>query len=157
MSPTRDSPTQSHICSHCKCQLKAVAVSCVKYPQPHRKSIHLHYGWKHTSIPLSSYPAHAQELFGYQSPITSANLQLPFSAWMSCDVKFCMVEATCPSLHWNVRYPDLWLEHLTISKSSSSECWPCPHCNSVYHFPDRCPVHASRPQFLQPLISNQLI
>ena len=98
----------------------------------------------YASILLSAYPARAQELLGYQRLITSANLQLPFSSWMSYDVKFRTLAATCPSLRWDVRHPDLWLECLTISKSPASERWPCPHCNSVYHFPDRCPFRGNR-------------
>ena len=63
---------------------------------------------------------------------------------MSYDVKFRTLAATCPSLRWDVHHPDLWLECLTISKSPASERWPCPHYNSVYHFPDRCPFCGSR-------------
>ena len=98
----------------------------------------------YTSILMSAYPACAQELLGYQRLITSANLQLPFSSWLSYDVKFCTLAATCPSLRWDTRHPDLWLERLTTSKSPMSECWLCPHCNSIYHFPDRCPFHDDR-------------
>ena len=131
-------------CSHFKCQLKTVAFMCLEHPLPPGKSIHSCYGWKHgMSMLLSAYPACAQELFGYQCLITLVNLQLSFSAWISYNVKFRTLAATCPSLHWDVCHPDLWLECLTISKSPTSEYWPYPHCNSVCHFLDRFPFHGS--------------
>ena len=58
---------------------------------------------------------------------------------MSCDTKFRTLAANYPSLRWDVRHPDLWLECITIPKPVTPECWPCPHCNSIYHFPNRCP------------------
>ena len=93
---------------------------------------------------LSAKPSHALELFGYQSLITSANIQLPFSAWMMYDVKFRTLAANNPLLRWDACHPDLWLECLTITKPAAPERWPCPHCNSVYHFPDRCPFRGGK-------------
>ena len=74
---------------------------------------------------------HALELFGYQHLITSANLHLPFSAWMSYDTKFRTLAANYPSLHWDVHHLDLWLECMTIPKPVTPDHWPCPYCNSI--------------------------
>ena len=104
----------------------------------------------YASILLSAYPARAQELLGYQRLITSANLQLPFSFWMSYDVKFCTLAATCPSLRWETRHSDPWLECLTISKSPVSECWLCIIFQTVVLFV------AVDLQIFNPLIDNQL-
>ena len=96
----------------------------------------------YASTLLSANPSRALELFGYQRLITSANLCLPFSAWMSYDTKFRTLAANYPSLCWDVRHPDLWLECMTTSqKPVTPDRWPCPHCNSIYHFPNRCPFH----------------
>ena len=94
----------------------------------------------YASTLLSANPSRGLELFGYQRLTTSANLRLPFSPWMSYDTKFCTLAANYPSLHWDVRHPDLWLECMTTSqKLVTPDRWPCPHCNSIYHFPNRCP------------------
>ena len=55
----------------------------------------------YASILPSAYLAHAQELLGYQHLVISANLQYPFSSWMSYNVKFCMLVSTCPLLCWD--------------------------------------------------------
>ena len=94
----------------------------------------------YASTLLSANPSRALELFGYQRLITSANLRLPFSAWMSYDTKFRTLAANYPLLRWDVCHPDLWLECMTTSqKPVTPDRWPCPHCNSIYHFPNRCP------------------
>ena len=69
----------------------------------------------YASTLLSAKPSRALELFGYQRLITSANIQLPFSAWMTYDVKFRTLAANNPLLRWDAHHPDLWLECLTIS------------------------------------------
>ena len=69
----------------------------------------------YASILLSAKPSRALELFGYQHLITSANIQLPFSAWMTYDVKFRTLATNNPLLRWDAHHPDLWLECLTIS------------------------------------------
>ena len=98
----------------------------------------------YASTLLSANPSHALELFGYQRLITSANLHLPFSAWMCYDTKFRSLAANYPSLHWEVRHPDLWLECMTIPKPVTPDRWPCPHCNSIYHFPNHCPFRDAK-------------
>ena len=97
----------------------------------------------YASTLLSARPSQALELFGYQCLITSANLQLPLSAWMTYDIKFHTLVANHSSLRWDICHPDLWLECLTFSKPAVSERWPYPYCNSMYHFPDRCPFCGS--------------
>ena len=104
----------------------------------------------YASILLSANPKRALELIDYQCLITSANLQLPLSSWMSYDIRFRTLAASNPALSWDIRHPDLWLECLTISRISTSARWPCPHCNSLYHFPDRCPFRSSRPSVSTP-------
>ena len=99
---------------------------------------------------LAVNPSRALELLGYQRLITSANLQLPFSAWMSYDIRFRTLAASNSALRWDIRHPDLWLECLTFSRTATSSRWPCPHCNSLYHFPDRCPFRSSRPSASTP-------
>ena len=93
----------------------------------------------YASTLLSANPSRALELFGYQRLITSANLRLLFSAWISYDTKFRTLAVNYPSLCWDVRHPDLWLECMTTSKPVTPDRWPCQHCNSIYHFPNRCP------------------
>ena len=85
----------------------------------------------YASTVLSANPSRALELFGYQCLITSANLRLPFSVWMSYDTKFCTLAANYPSLRWDVCHPDLWLECMTTSKPVTPDHWPYPHCNSI--------------------------
>ena len=86
----------------------------------------------------------------YASTLLSANLQLPLSSWMSYDIRFRTLAASNPALCWDIRHTDLWLECLTISRTSTSARWPCPHCNSLYHFPDRYPFRSSRPSVPTP-------
>ena len=94
----------------------------------------------HVSTILSAKPSQVLEMFGYQRIITSLNLHLPLAAWMTYDIKFRTLAASYPMLCWDVRHLDTWVECLSIPKSQP-ECWPCPHCGSMYHFPDRCPFH----------------
>ena len=111
----------------------------------------------YASILLSAYPACAQELLGYQRLITSANLQLPFSSWMSYDVKFRTLAATCPSLRWDTRHPDLWLEHLTIYQNHQCQNAGPAHIATVYIiFQTVVLFLVVDLQILHPLIDNQL-
>ena len=92
----------------------------------------------YVSTILSAKPSQALEIFGYQCIISSLNLHLPLSAWMTYDIKSHTLAASYPMLRWDVHHLDTWVECLSILKSQP-ECWPCPHCSSMYHFPDRCP------------------
>ena len=61
----------------------------------------------YASTLLSANPKRALELIGYQRLITSANLQLPLSSWMSYDIRFRTLAASNPALRWDIRHPDL--------------------------------------------------
>ena len=87
-------------------------------------------------------PSCAAELIRYQCIIISANSDHPISEWLNYDVKFRTKAANDPSLRWDTRDTDLWLECMT-SKAMQSQRWPCPHCGTTNHFPDRCPFHPS--------------
>ena len=54
-----------------------------------------------------------------------------------------MLAASNPSLHWDTRHHDLWLQCITPSSIQQSSRWPCPFCGATNHFPDRCPFHAN--------------
>ena len=57
---------------------------------------------------------------------------------MTYDIKFRTLAASYPSLHWDVRHLDTWIDCIPMPKAQP-ERWPCPHCGSTYHFPERCP------------------
>jgi len=86
---------------------------------------------------LSAKPQHALELFGYQCIITSANLRTPLTSWMTYNIKFRTLAATYPSLRWDTRPSDLWMECITMPRLSPDR-WPCLHCNSTNHFLECC-------------------
>ena len=92
----------------------------------------------YVSTILSAKPSQALEMFGYQHIITSVNLHLPLSAWMTYDIKFRTLAVSYPMLRWDVRHLDTWVECLSTPKSQPGH-WPCPHCGSMYHFSDHCP------------------
>ena len=60
----------------------------------------------YVSTILSAKPSRALEMFGYQCIITSLNLHLPLSAWMTYDIKFHTLAASYPMLRWDVRHLD---------------------------------------------------
>jgi len=60
---------------------------------------------------VSLNPSCAPYLIAYQRIITSASINHPLQAWVSYDVKFRTKAATDPSLRWDIRDLDLWLEH----------------------------------------------
>ena len=94
------------------------------------------------SVRTAFNPSCAAELIRYQCIITSANAEHPMSEWLNYDIKFRTKAANDPSLRWDVRDPDLWLECMT-AKAMLSQRWPCPHCGATNHFPDRCPFRPS--------------
>ena len=59
---------------------------------------------------LSAKPLRALEFFGYQRIITSLNLSLPLSAWMTYDIRFQTLAASHPSLRWDSRHLDTWID-----------------------------------------------
>jgi len=84
---------------------------------------------------LATKPSRALEFFGYQRIITSLNLSLPSIAWITYDIKFWTLTASHPSLHWDIRHLDTWINCIHMPKAQP-EWWPCPHCGNMYHFPD---------------------
>ena len=90
------------------------------------------------SVVLSHSPERALEMIGYQRLITTASNQLPFPKWFAYDVKFRTLAAADPTLHWDQRHVDLWLECIAPSKESQRR-WPCSFCGSTFHFPENCP------------------
>ena len=54
-----------------------------------------------------------------------------------------MLAASNPSLSWDTRHHDLWLQCMTPSSVQQSSQWPCPFCGATNHFPDRCPFRAN--------------
>ena len=96
----------------------------------------------YASTLLSAKPSWALELFGYQRIIASANLTMSLNAWMTYDIKFCTLAASCSTLPWDLGHVELYVECLSIPKQLP-ERWPCPHCGSMYHFLERCPFRAS--------------
>ena len=79
---------------------------------------------------LSAKPSRALEFFGYQRIITSLNLSLPSSSWTTYDIRFRTLAASHPSLHWDVRHLDTWIDCIPMPKAQP-ERWPCPHCSSM--------------------------
>ena len=93
---------------------------------------------------LTTYvPSCAPSLIAYQRIITSASVSYPLQSWLNYDVQFRMLAASDPSLHWDTRHPDLWLQCITPSGIQQSKRWPCPHCGVTNHFPDRCPFRTN--------------
>jgi len=89
-------------------------------------------------VRTSLNPSCAVELIHYQCIITTANTSHPLTSWLKYDQKFRTKAASDPSLRWDTRDKDLWLECFTANAMQSLR-WLCPHCGSVKHFPDRCP------------------
>ena len=52
---------------------------------------------------------------------------------MTYDIKFCTLAASYPR---DIRHLDTWVECISMPKSQP-EHWPCPHCGSMYHYPQR--------------------
>ena len=59
------------------------------------------------AILIDHAPARAPQLVAYQRIITSASNHYPLAAWLNYDIRFRMSD---PSLRWDVRLTDLWLE-----------------------------------------------
>ena len=59
-----------------------------------------------------------------------------------------MLAASNPSLRWDTRHLDLWLQCLTTAGTQQSNRWPCPFCGATTHFPNRCPFRANSPTHL---------
>ena len=116
-------------------------------PTPtHSKKINSFAQWMeawniYVSTLLLAKPSKALEMLGYQRIIASLNLRFPITTWMTYDIKFRTLAASYPSLRWDIRHLDTWVECISMPKSQP-ERWPCPHCGSMYHYPQRCPFRA---------------
>lgn len=93
------------------------------------------------AVRISINPACAPQLMAYQRIITTANSDHPLNAWISYDIKFRTKAANDPTLRWDVRELDLWLECFP-GTSAQPNRWPCNHCGSTTHFPANCPFRA---------------
>ena len=111
-------------------------------PTPtHSKKINSFAQWMeawniYVSTLLLAKPSKALEMLGYQRIIASLNLRFPITTWMTYDIKFRTLAASYPSLRWDIRHLDTWVECISMPKSQP-EHWPCPHCGSMYHYPQR--------------------
>ena len=94
------------------------------------------------AVTIDHMPSRAPSLIAYQRIITSASVQYPLESWLTYDIQFRTLAASNPSLRWDVRHADLWLQCITPSRTLHSGRWPCPHCGSTTHYPDRCPFHS---------------
>ena len=91
------------------------------------------------AVCIDHMPSRAPSLVAYQRIITSANTLHPLESWLHYDVQFRTLAASNPTLRWDTRHPDLWLQCITPASAQRTKRWPCPHCGAVTHFPDRCP------------------
>ena len=63
------------------------------------------------------------------------------AAWLSYDMRFRTKAANDPSLRWDIRDLDLWLECFP-GMSPQVNRWPCNHCGGTTHYPINCPFHS---------------
>ena len=90
------------------------------------------------AIRVDHVPSCTPSLIAYQRIITLASVSYPLQSWLNYDVQFRMLAASDPSLRWDTRHPDLWLQCITPSGIQQSKRWLCPYCIATNHFPDRC-------------------
>ena len=90
------------------------------------------------SVIANHNPSRALEILPYQSVICTANKLLSLNAWLQYDAKFHTLAATQPSLHWDQKYQDFWMDAHTAN-SNEQHRWPCPYCRSASHYPENCP------------------
>ena len=118
------------------------------HPTPGSRKITSFSSWMETwniylAICIDYTPTRAAKLIAYQRIITSASIQYPTAAWLSYDVRFCMLAASDPTLYWDARHTDLWLQCMTTTKATQSVHWPCKHCGATNHYPDNCPFRVN--------------
>ena len=104
------------------------------------------------SIVIDHTPARAAEFVAYQRIITSASIQYLTAAWLNYDVQFRTLAASDPTLRWDARHTDLWLQFMTSAKPTQSARWPCKHCGATNHYPDNCPF---RPNYSPTITGGQ--
>jgi len=96
------------------------------------KLLRLLLGWKCGILPihiLLNFSC-ALHLLAYQCIITLANSLHPLYVWVSYDTKFRTKAANDPSLRWDIRDLDFWLECFP-GPSNQRNHWPCHHCSST--------------------------
>ena len=91
------------------------------------------------AVCVDHMPSRAPSLVAYQCIITSASVQYPLESWLTYDVQFWMLAASDPSLRWDMRHANLWLQCLTSTSTQQPKRWPCIHCGAINHYPDHCP------------------
>ena len=114
--------------------------------QPPAKKITSFTSWMeawniYLAILIDHSPVRAPQLMAYQGIITSASTQYPLAAWLNYDIQFRTLAASDPSLRWDTRHTDLWLQ-CVIAASTSAICWPCSHCGETDHYPQNCPFRS---------------
>ena len=72
------------------------------------------------AIRVDFAPSSAPSLIAYQRIITSASVSYPLQSWLNYDVQFRMLAASNPSLRWDTRHHDLWLQCITPSSVQQS-------------------------------------
>ena len=106
MFPTRDSPTLHQSPAAPQFSPKSNEFHATQTPATIKK-INSFALWMeawnvYASTLLSANPKRALKLIGYQRLITSANLQLPLSSWMLFNIRFRILAASNPALHWDI-------------------------------------------------------
>ena len=106
------------------------------------------YSWMeawnvYLALQVDFVPSCAPSLIAYRCIITSASVLYPLQSWLNYDVQCQMLAVSNPSLRWDTRHHDLWLQCITPSCVQQSSRWPCPFCGATTHFPDQCPFHAN--------------
>ena len=89
------------------------------------------------AILIDHAPARTPQLVAYQKIITSASNHYPLAAWLNYDIRFCTLAASDPSLRWDVRLTDLWLECFSSPPAPITR-WSCVHCDATTHYPENC-------------------
>ena len=126
-------------------QLTPVGNDLSVCPQPSAKKINSFTTWMeawntYLVILINHFPVRAPELVAYQRIITSASIQYPLVAWLNYDIQFRILATSDPSLCWDTRHTDLWLQCVT-APSLPTIRWPCSHCGATNHFSKNCPFH----------------
>ena len=117
------------------------------------------------AIYIDHSPAWTPQLVAYQWIITSTGVQYPLAAWLNHDTQFRILAVSDPTLRWDNRHTDLWLQYVTSPYSAIR--WPCSHCGAINHYPANCPfqrlhtvptpTNESKPSTTGPTCGQQLI
>ena len=63
---------------------------------------------------LLAKPSKVLEMLGCQCIIASLNLRFPITTWMTYDLKLPTLAASYPSLCWDIRHLDTWVECISM-------------------------------------------